>query len=104
MKLCKICSNRASINWVDQECYICNGLSSYAYNLSNRIIDEISDLEFDTFLIDIVLPKEIKIIDKEFTDRFDAIPLKKHLNRDISNHIANIFKKRIDKHEPDLTN
>ncbi len=103
MQLCKICSNRVSINEIDEECYICNGLSSHAYNLSNRIIDEIRDIEFNTFLIGIILPEEIKIRDKEFTDRFDVIPLKKYLNRGISNIITNIFKKRIDKHEPDLT-
>ncbi|GIU71298.1 MAG: hypothetical protein KatS3mg003_0777 [Candidatus Nitrosocaldaceae archaeon] len=102
MNLCNICINRTSLNlYASNKCDICNNISINAYHIYNKLKKQIANIEFNTFLVGIILPEYIIEKDEAFTNKF--ISLKKYLNKEISKLLANDFNKIIDKHDPHIT-
>jgi tRNA pseudouridine synthase 10 len=114
IRICEFCSKRLNITdalkvySVDLQgsvCIICNRLMNNLERYSKMIIDELSNVEFDSFMVGSKLSRNLIENESEIMVKYGLktlIPLKKAFNSELEKILANNLNKKIDKKNPDL--
>ena len=107
--LCRCCLERhADTGRVKpaSPCYICRGLMDDVDSIADRLMNAISDYEFDTFVVGATLPTQIYEREDAMRARLKIRgkeSIKNHLTRELGMRLVQLTKKRADYMKPDIT-
>jgi len=86
-------------------CYICQDTLDLADNIVDMVVPNLEDIEFQTFLIGTVLPKEFHERERELKEEFDVLPtefLKQEFNRIIGKKLSERLSVTTDFNSPEI--
>lgn len=109
LKLCQKCKDRLELTLdpaKPEECLLCNGLLWKPEVIASRILDELGDYEFNTYLIGCRLEGSVKALEYYLMEEYDieedkSIKLK--FNREVGKALGNLVHKPYLPQKPDIT-
>ncbi|MFW5935896.1 MAG: tRNA pseudouridine(54/55) synthase Pus10, partial [Candidatus Hadarchaeota archaeon] len=109
LKLCQKCKDRLElpIDSVDpEECLLCNGILWKPEEIARKMLRELGDYEFNTFLIGCRLEGSVKTLEDYLFEEYgigEDKSIKLEFNREVGKALGSLVHKTYSPQKPDIT-